>query len=130
MRCDALGAERPLETTSETVILPPPASGNTAVQKRARKCPLARRSHDIGRQLQKGSKRKYMIKDPFKSKTRATKFEAGVLIPKPTGESWRDALVKHGLESDSKNIEAINSRLAEASYAEQYFLQWWKQTGE
>ena len=32
MRCDALGAERPLETTSETVILPPPASGNTAVQ--------------------------------------------------------------------------------------------------
>ena len=37
MRCDALGAERPLETTSETVILPPPASGNTAVQKRARK---------------------------------------------------------------------------------------------
>ena len=22
--------------------------------------------------------------------------------------------------------EAINSRLAEASYAEQYFLQWWK----
>ena len=43
MRCDALGAERPLETTSETVILPPPASGNTAVQKRARKCPLAMR---------------------------------------------------------------------------------------
>ena len=30
-----------METTSETVILPPPASGNTAVQKRARKCPLA-----------------------------------------------------------------------------------------
>ena len=42
MWCDALGAEHPLVTTSKTVKLPPPVRGNTAVQKRARKSPIAR----------------------------------------------------------------------------------------
>ena len=69
--------------------------------------------HNIGRRRSDGANRELLIKDPFITKTRHTRFQAGCNIPLPAGESWNDKLREKNIGADLQNEEHMNSYIAE-----------------
>ena len=62
-----------------------------------------------------------VIKDPFITKTRHTRFQAGCNIPLPAGESWSDKLKEKNIGADLQIEDHMNSYIAE-TYCAMAFL--------